>query len=149
MARLMRKGVNHQKNFTLAQYGTWQKAQAAADKWVKSQLKSLPPVESGKGRMTKRNESGFVGVYAQLNKNRHNKNLSDDIRWSARWPECPNRGGVSFSARKYGDSDAFICAWLARNHETVDRDWILERLKSFKKTKKCAQILRQKLIEFV
>ena len=82
MARLMRKGVNHQKNFTLAKYGTWAKAEAAAQRWVKVQLKTLPPVDSGKGRMTKRNESGFVGVYAQHNKNRHNKNFSDDIRWS-------------------------------------------------------------------
>jgi len=149
MARLMRKGVNHQKNFTLAKYGTWSKAEAAAQSWVKVQLKKLPPVESGKGRMTKRNESGFVGVYAQLNRNHQNKNFNDDIRWSARWPGCPNRGGVSFSARKFGDKDAFICAWLARNHETVDRDWILTRLKTFKKTKKCSQILKQKQVAFV
>lgn len=149
MARLMRKGINHQKNFTLAKYNTWQKAQAAADRWVKAQLKSLPPVESGKGRMTKRNESGFVGVYAQHNRDLRNTNFSDDIRWSARWPGCPNRGGVSFSARKYGDTDAFICAWLARKHETVDRDWILTRLKTFKKSKTCAKILRQKQVEFV
>jgi hypothetical protein len=83
MARLMRKGVNHQKNFTLAQYGTWAKAEAAAQRWVKAQKKKLPPVESGKGRMTTRNESGFVGVYAQLNKNGHNKNFSE----LARMPE--------------------------------------------------------------
>jgi hypothetical protein len=149
MARLMRKGVNHQKNFTLAQYGTWAKAEAAAQRWVKAQKKKLPPVESGKGRMTTRNEAGFVGVYAQLNKNGHNKNFSEDIRWSARWPECPNRGGISFSARKYGDQDAFLCAWLARKHETVDREWIFNRLKTFKKTKKCSEILRQKQVEFV
>ncbi len=149
MARLTRKGVNYQENFTLAQYKTWAKAEAAGERWVKKMIKELPPVESGKGRMSKRNESGIVGVYAQLNVDRRTKNHYHDARWSARWPGCPNKGGVSFSASKYGENEAFAMAYLARTNETVDRDWIANKLKSFKKTKAYSAILKKKQIQFV
>jgi len=70
-------------------------------------------------------------------------------RWYARWPGCPNAGGVSFSADRLGDDDAFICAYLARVHETVDRDWVAKKLKSFRKTKKYSEVLGLKQVDFV
>ena len=149
MARLTRNGVNYQKNFTLAQHKTWAKAEAAAQRWVKKMLQQLPPPSTARGQMNKRNQSGIVGVYAQLNTDRRRKTLYQDVRWSARWPECPNAGGVSFSSKKYGDDDAFLCAYLARKNETVDREWILKRLKAFKRTNKCKEVLERKKIEFV
>ena len=145
MARIMRAGEKHQQNFTLNEYGTWKAAQAAADKWVRKMKKELPPESERKNRMTKRNSSGIVGVWARLADEHENHYC----RWYARWPGCPNAGGVSFSADILGDKDAFLCAYLARTHETVDRKWILGKLKSFKKTGKCKEVLKLKEVTFV
>lgn len=144
MARIMRAGVKHQENFTLRQYGTWKKAQVAADKWVKKMKRELPPEAERKNRMTKRNSSGIVGVWARY----ADEHTNPYCRWYARWPECPNAGGVSFSADILGDKDAFLCAYLARKHESADRDWIMKKLKTFKKTKQCKEALKLKEIEF-
>jgi len=58
MARIARQKQLHQKNFTLKQFGTWTKAEAAARKWVKATLLELPPPIGMKNRMTSRNTSG-------------------------------------------------------------------------------------------
>lgn len=145
MARISRNGEKHQENFTLRQYRTWKAAEAAADKWVKKMKKKLPAQAPRKDRMTKRNSSGIVGVWAFLDDSKTNSYC----RWYARWPGCPNRGGVSFSADMLGDDDAFACAYLARTNETTDREWIMKKLKPFKKTKKFKEILKLKSINFV
>jgi len=145
MARISRNGEKHQSNFTLRDYGTWKAAQAAADKWVAKMKKKLPAQEPRKNRMTKRNSSGIVGVWAFLDDSKTNTYC----RWYARWPGCPNRGGVSFSADRLGDDDAFACAYLARTNETTDREWISKKLTSFKKTKKYREILSLKSVDFV
>ena len=145
MARISRNGEKHQQNFTLREYGTWKAAEAAADKWVRKMKKKLPQQAPRKNRMTKRNSSGVVGVWAFLDDSKKNSYC----RWYARWPGCPNRGGVSFSADILGDDDAFACAYLARTNETTDRDWILKKLASFKKTKKFQKVLELKSINFV
>ena len=145
MARISRNGEKHQSNFTLREYGTWKAAQVAADKWVAKMKKKLPPPEPRKDRMTKRNSSGIVGVWAFLDDSKTNTYC----RWYARWPGCPNRGGVSFSADRLGDDEAFACAYLARTNETTDRDWIAKRLIQFKKTKKYREILKLKSVDFV
>lgn len=145
MARISRNGEKHQANFTLKQYGTWKAAESAASKWVEKMKRELPAPASRKNRMTKRNSSGIVGVWAFLDETKTNTYC----RWYAKWPGCPNRGGVSFSADRLGDDDAFACAYLARTHETVDREWILNKLKSFRKTKSFREILKKKSIDFV
>jgi hypothetical protein len=48
-----------------------------------------------------------------------------------------------------GDDDAFACAYLARKYETVDREWILRKLESFKRTKQYKEILKLKSVDFV
>lgn len=145
MARISRNGEKYQENFTLREYRTWKAAESAAEKWVKKMKKQLPAPASRKNRMTKRNSSGVVGVWAFLDDSKTNSYC----RWYARWPGCPNRGGVSFSADKLGDDDAFACAYLARTQETTDREWILKKLNSFKKTKKFREVLKLKSINFV
>ncbi len=144
MARISRNGEKYQENFTLKEYKTWKAAQAAADKWVVMMKKKLPPPAARKNRMTKRNASGVVGVWAFLDDSKTNTYC----RWYARWPGCPNRGGVSFSADRLGDDDAFICAYLARINETVDRERIMKKLSSFRKTKKYKEVLKQKAVSF-
>ena len=145
MARISRNGKKYQENFTLKEHKTWKAAEAAAEKWVAKMKKTLPPPAPRKNRMTKRNSSGVVGVWAFLDDSKTNSYC----RWYARWPGCPNPGGVSFSADKLGDDDAFACAYLARTNETVDREWIFKRLVRFKKTKKYREVLKLKSIDFV
>ena len=145
MARISRNGEKYQSNFTLRKYKTWKEAEAAADRWVRKMKRELPDAAPRKNRMTKRNSSGVVGVWAFLDESKTNAYC----RWYARWPECPNRGGVSFSADKLGDNDAFACAYLAGVNETTDREWVLKKLDSFRKTKKYKQVLKLKSISFV
>jgi hypothetical protein len=148
MARIMRRGKTIQKNFTLRQYKTWPKAQAAADKWVASVKKELPPISPAKGRMSKRNSSGIVGVWPRMTTYGKGENMKYYCRWYARWPECPLKGGVSFSADQYGDDEAFAMAYLARTHETIDREWVLKKFKTFQKTKKYQEVVSKKQMEF-
>ncbi len=144
MARISRNGEKYQENFTLREYRTWKAAEAAADKWVRKMKQELPPQKPAKGRMSKRNESGVVGVRAFVDKSKG----SHYCRWYAKWPGCPNAGGVSFSADILGDTDAFLCAYLARTHETVDREWVLKKLKTFRNTKKAKAVLKLKQVSF-
>ena len=149
MARIMRQGKTVQKNLTLREYKTWTKAQAAADDWVKKMKGKLPPVLPAKGRMSKRNSSGVVGVWPRMTTYGSGKNKKCYCRWYARWPECSLKGGVSFSADQFGDDEAFAMAYLARTHETIDREWVIKKFKSFQKTKKYKQLLEKKQTEFV
>ena len=144
MARISRNREKYQENFTLKKYKTWRAAETAADKWVRKMKKTLPEPAARKDRMTKRNSSGVVGVWAFLDESKNNSYC----RWYARWPGCPNRGGISFSADRLGDDEAFACAYLARINETVDREWIFKKLPSFLKTKKFKKVLKQKCITF-
>jgi len=144
MARISRNGEKYQENFTLNEYRTWKAAQAAADKWVRKMKRELPAQKPAKGRMSRRNESGVVGVRAFVDKSKGHHYC----RWYAKWPGCPNAGGVSFSADILGDNEAFLCAYLARTHETVDREWVMKKLKTFQKTKKSKEILKLKQVKF-
>lgn len=148
MARLMRQGKSIQKNFTLREYKTWAKAQAAADKWVDQMRKELPPPSDPRGRMSKRNTSGVVGIWPRMTTYGSGKNMKYYCRWYARWPECPLRGGVSFSVDMYGDDEAFAMAYLARENQTIDREWVVKRFAKFSKTKKYQKLIELKGTEF-
>ena len=58
------------------------------------------------------------------------------------------KGGISFSAEMFGDEDAFAMAFLALDNETVDREWIKKKIKSFKGTKKYKEVLSKKMLSF-
>ena len=148
MARISRQGTSYQKNFTLRKYKTWTAAEKAAQKWVKTMLKELPAPTPRKGRMTKRNKSGIVGIWPRLSTHKRDGQEYQYCRWYARWPECPLKGGISFSAEMFGDEDAFAMAYLAVANETVDREWIKKKMKTFKSTKKYKEVLSKKLLSF-
>jgi hypothetical protein len=136
MARVFRQREMHQKNFTLKQYGTWGKAMRAARKWVKEMLLKLPAKISSKNRMTRRNHSGVVGVHWSLGiVKRPNGNIYECPKWVARWPGCPNRGGLSWTDRQFGHKGAFVLAVLSRQHETINRGSILAEFESIHGTK--------------
>lgn len=145
MARFRRQGKLHQQNFTLRQYGTWKKAMAAGRKWTKEQRVLLPEPSSNRGRKTTRNKSGFVGVRFIAVARQRNGQDHPDVRWVATWPGCSRVGGISFSVQKYGDQQAFILAYLARELETLDRDWLECQGSTFLKTKAGRKVLDRKL----
>jgi len=128
MARVMRVGQRHQKNFSLSEYGSWEDAERAGAKWVKATIASLPPVKTTEGLLTLRNTSGEVGVsmsrteFRKKGKKHHNY-----YRWIARWPGCRFSGGLAWSWQQFGDDDAYVLAVLSRRMRTVDREAVFER----------------------
>lgn len=149
MARIMRQRVTYQKNFGLGKFKTWPAAEAAAQKWLKQIKRELPPTVDPVGRMSKRNQSGIVGIFPRIDRFQSAIATTDYCRWGSRWPGCPLKGGIGFSTNRYGEDDAFALAWLAREFRTVDRDWLERKLNSFRRTKKYAEILAQKRIVFM
>lgn len=149
MARIMRRGEQHQKNFSLRKYQTWESAEQAAKRWVNKMKKELPSETPRKGRMTKRNSSGVVGVWPIIDRHKRDGHSYEYARWGARWPECPVKGGIRFSVNEYGDDDAFILACMAVKDEETDREQLIKKLKRFKKTKQCQKLLDLKQVQFV
>src|ERR1039457_4617893 len=136
MARVMRKGKLHQRNFSLKQFKTWPAAEEAAARWVRGKLKVLPPCETNSfDRMTVRNHSGIVGV----NKTKHicrkpSGREYEYWRWTAHWPGCRNSGGVNWYVSKFGEDDAFVLAALTRRMESTNRGEVFARLDVIKGT---------------
>jgi hypothetical protein len=146
MARVMRKGRRHQRNFTIKRFKTWTAAETAAARWVRAKLKVLPASESNaRDRMTVRNHSGIVGVH----KSKHVVHTPygqehEYWRWSAHWPGCKNSGGVSWYISRFGDDDAFVLAALTRRIESINRPEIVARLEAIKGKKEYKDILALK-----
>ena len=136
----------HQKNFTLKQYGTWNKAEIAAKKWRRAQLKVLPEiVMNSKNRMTSRNQSGKVGVHLARSFRRKRKGRDYEYwRWIARWPGCPYTGGIGWSILSLGDDDAFALAFLSREMETISRPKVLGELERIYGGKRHKEIMKLK-----
>ena len=85
-----------------------------------------------KGRRTKSNTSGVVGVSIKVEKGRLRG--STYRYWWARWPDCPS--GVKFSILEHKSQKAFALAKVARELESQDKTKIereyLARTKSEK-----------------
>ena len=70
-----------------------------------------------KGRRTKSNTSGAVGVSIKVEKGRL---AGSTYRyWWARWPGCPS--GVKFSILEHKNQKAFVLARIARELESQDK----------------------------
>lgn len=146
MARIVRQRQLHQQNFTLRQYGSWTKAEAAAKRWVQAKLEELPPPADTRDRLTSRNSSGVVGVRLVHSVRRRGEREYGDWRWIALWPGCENAGGVGFSVNRHGDESAFLMACLARRLETVDRERIAAELPAWRRSAEGRRLLRAKRI---
>jgi hypothetical protein len=141
MARVMRQRVKHQENFTLKKYGSWKKAEAAARKWIKTKLPDLPPEVPREGRMTKKNRSGVVGVYRDPGTvKKKNGNIYSYPRWIARWPNCPFRGGLSWSVNQFDEEGAYVLAYLGLKKKSINRGKILDEFDSIFGTKEYEKI---------
>ena len=127
MARVMRQRERHQRNFSLKEYGTWEKAESAAKRWLKSIIPTLPPEVPREGRLTTRNRSGVPGVYRSPGIVRKpNGKMYSCPRWIARWPKCPLRGGMSWSVKQFDEDNAFVLAVLALRTKSVERAELLD-----------------------
>ena len=146
MARIVRQRQRHQKNFLLSEYRTWERATAAARKWVKATLAELPEAIGLKDRKTTRNTSGVVGVRLADATRRKDGKVYPDWRWVAFWTGCPKSGGLGWSVNKYGDKVAFVSAYIARQLELVDRDAVDAEVKRLKGTPEYRTILRHKRV---
>ena len=101
----------------------------------------LPDPIPIKGRMTRRNSSGIVGV--QL---KHSVRKGwDHYAWQAFWPGKP--GGISWGIVKYGDKRAFVCAALARRLESADRAVVEQEYHRIKGSAEYRAILKQKSLD--
>lgn len=132
MARIMRRGVKYQKNFSVKKNGGWIKSRKLAAAWIAEQKEKLPPSEMNqKGRMSAKNRSGVVGVYLENKKTKGRQGGEYIYRtWSARWPGCPFKGGISWPVgNKFTEEEAFVLAYLAREMECVDRDVLQAKLR--------------------
>jgi hypothetical protein len=103
-------------------YGTKKsKADARAEviAFALRENKQLTPkiIAARKGRTTKSNRSGVVGVSIKVEKGRIRG--SRYRYWWARWPGCP--AGVKFSILEHKDAKAFALAQIARELETQDK----------------------------
>ena len=144
MARIRRQNKLYQENFTLVQLGTWKKAEAEAIKWVRKTLLIVPDSVPVKDRMSKRNTSGVVGVRLANATSSKKGYVYPDWRWVAFWTDCPQTSGIGWSVNMYGDKRAFVCAYIARKAETIDRDKIDNEFSRLKGTREYKEILKLK-----
>jgi hypothetical protein len=121
------------KYFTIREHETREKAEAAAQRWLREQLRELPEKMSSKNRMTRRNSSGVVGVH--LHRQVVAKTSGEEYEyssWISKWPDCRFRGGVKWPTKTLGDDDAYVLAVLCRRMETINRQEVFgafERIK--------------------
>ena len=144
-ARIMRGGEVHSQNFSLATHRSWDAAEKAAKSWLRSVAPNLPNAIPVKGRKTKRNSSGIVGVQLKESTKTKSGNLWTSYSWQAFWPGCP--GGSSWAIAKYGNEQAFVRAAIARRLETTDRRKIDDEFQKISATPEYRQILKSKLLD--
>lgn len=148
--RFQRQHQTWHETFSIRKFGGWTKAEAAAKKRREELIKELPDPIPQKGRMTKRNQSGVVGVHFSEKKHtKPNGKVYWYPQWYTKWPGCPRRGGVAWSVNQFGFDDAFVLAVLTREMESVDRKKILAKFKRLKGTKKYKDILKKCELEYV
>ena len=140
--RITRDKVLYQENFSVKDHGSWEAAEKAGLKRLKELLPNMPPKKTIKGVKTRRNTSGVVGVRMLESVKEGEHNSWRYLRWQASWPG--NRAGSSWGIDKYGDHRAFICACIARHHETNDRQFIESEYKRLKGSAQVKKWLSQK-----
>ena len=145
MLRITRNKVPYQENFSIREYGSWEAAERAGTKRLKEIMAITPPPLSAKNRKTRRNSSGKVGVSLRPSTKHGEHGSWIYFRWVGFWPRNP--AGSSWAIDKYGDERAYICACIARELETTDRELIESEYQSIKGSAKYKNWLKQKAQE--
>ena len=130
MMRIRRGKKSFQEWFADRKFGGKTKAKAAALKRYQRLDAKLPDATlSSKGRKTKRNSSGKVGVY--LKKSIGGRKAKDEYyACVAFWLDPDGRKkSISFAVEKYGHNKAWKMACHAREHETTNKKAIESRFR--------------------
>ena len=147
MARIMRDKIQHSKNFSLAEHGSWDKAEQVAAQWLEEIKASLPPPVTSKDNLTARNVSGFVGVSLKKSMKRSPNYETTHYAWHAFWPD--NANGTRWAVEKYGDDEAFVRAVLSRQLQSTNRNEIEATYAKVHGTQQYHAILEQKALDLV
>ena len=145
LARIRRCGKGYSRYFFDGRWGGEAEARRSALAWLSELAAQLPPPVSRKGRMTRKNKSGVVGV--RLAREVQTKSSGAEYVywcWKANWPGCPKRGGVGWRAHVHGDEDAFVLAVLTRRLEQADRERVLQALRLAKASQEYGAIVGMK-----
>jgi hypothetical protein len=127
MMRIRRGKKSFQEWFADKRFGGKSKAKVAALKRYQRLAAKLPTTTlSSKGRKTKRNSSGKVGVYLKKSTGNHAK--GEYYAYVAFWLNPRGqKESVSFALEKYGHTKAWKMACHAREHETANKKAIESR----------------------
>jgi len=128
MMRIMRGGKKTLEWFADKEYGSKEKARAAAAKRYQELDAELPHGQtSHKNQITKRNTSGKVGVHAKETFGRKGSK-TPYYAYNAFWSTpTGEKVQISFAWLAYGDDLAWEMACYARDNETNDRAKILRK----------------------
>src|SRR5438270_7067182 len=97
-AKIMRQKRVYEQYFTVKEYGTWKRAEAAARAWLAELIPLLPAAIPREGRLTRRNHSGVVGVSRSRGLVKKPDGRAYECpRWIAQGEGCPLHGGLSWS----------------------------------------------------
>jgi hypothetical protein len=108
---------------------------------MRENKKWTPKIEAArKGRLSKTNQSGVVGVSIKVEKGRIRG--SRYHYWWARWPGCP--AGVKFSILQHDEKKAFCLALIARELETQDKQSVEREYLARKKSGRLRPLLKAK-----
>lgn len=149
VGRIMRQGKMYQKSFPLSKFKTWKAAEKAGKAWVDEILPTLPPcVMNERNRMTRRNNSGVVGVHlAYKSITKKSGKQYGYWSWVARWPDCPKKGGIAWHvSATMSDEDAFVLAVLTRQMESVDKEEVLAKFRRIRNRKSYNEIVAKKML---
>ena len=128
MTRIRRGKKNFHEWFADKKFGGKTKAKVAALKRYRRLDAKLPATANpSKGRKTKRNSSGKVGVY--LKKNFGGRKMKDEHYACVAFWLSPDgrRKSISFAVEKYGHNKAWRMACHAREHETTNKKAVESR----------------------
>ena len=127
MMRIRRGKKVFQEWFADRKFGGKAKAKVAGlNRYQRLDAKLPDATLSSKGRKTKRNASGKVGVY--LKKSTGSRAKGEYYAYVAFWLSPTGRKeSVSFALEKYGHTKAWKMACHAREHETADKKAIESR----------------------
>ncbi|MGV3484429.1 MAG: transcriptional regulator [Planctomycetaceae bacterium] len=127
MVRICRRGEHTNEYFADKRCGGKRKALAAAKQRYAELCEMLGPVQNAtKDLLTHRNTTGKVGVHVAYTFDNRWPNC-EYLAYCASWksPEG-KREKINFSWNKYGEREAWELACIARDHETKDREKVLQ-----------------------
>ena len=102
-------------------------------------LGPVPP-RSPEGRMSSRNRSRIVGVFPR--RTLAKKNGLFYYAWSAKWKDCPLKGGVPWPCISHTDDGAYVLAALTLELGTSSRERVVEEFERIKGAPKYKEILK-------